>query len=146
MPWTADQRQRLAKEKSTLEKYFPGKVVWLDPTENTMIEITMITNNERTYVLRVYIPPDYPNSLPIMVVRDSPEPMPNWISGRMTHSFGQNEDGHLVICHYRRDRWSPDRTLSDIVVKGRIWLEAYEAHLVTGEQMEYYLRAMQGLK
>jgi hypothetical protein len=142
MPWTPDQRQRLALEKDILEKYFPGKVEWVDPTGITKVDVTMITNSNQTYCLRLYVPSDFPNSLPIMVVRSSPLAMPNWGTNAATHTLGRNYEGFLVICHYRSEHWNGEHTFYEIFMKGRLWLEAYEGHLTTGQKVDFYLGHM----
>ena len=142
MPWTPDQRQRLVVEKDILEKYFPGKVEWVDPTGDTKVDVTMITNSNQTYRLRVYVPRDFPNSLPIMAVKSSPNPMPNWGSCASTHTLGQTSEGFLVICHYRSENWNAEHTFYEIFMKGRLWLEAYEGHLSTGKTVDYFLGHM----
>ena len=142
MSWTPDQRQRLVVEKDILEKYFPGNVEWVDPTGDTKVDVTMITNSNQTYCLRVYVPRDFPNSLPIMAVKSSPNPMPNWGSCATTHTLGQTSEGFLVICHYRSENWNAEHTFYEIFMKGRLWLEAYEGHLSTGKTVDYFLGHM----
>ena len=140
MPWTEAQKCRLAAEKSMLEHYFPGAVKWIDPTEDTKVEVTLHTNNDNKYTLRVYIE-NFPNALPDMVVISSPAPMPDWGSSAVTHTFDKR-DGCLKICHCHRGNWTDRFSLYEVVMKGRIWLEAYEGHLRTGEPMNYFLKQM----
>ncbi len=142
MPWTPDQRQRLALEKDILEKYFPGKVEWVDPTGNTKVDVTMITNSNQTYCLRLYVPRDFPNCLPFMVVKSSPRPMPNWGDHNASHTLGRSNEGFLKICHYRSSHWNGQHTFYEVFVKGRLWLEAYEGHISTGNSIDYYLGHM----
>lgn len=142
MPWTPDQRQRLAVEKEILDQYFPGKVEWVDPTGNTKVDVTMTTNSDQIYCLRLYVPGDFPNSLPILVVKASPNPMPNWSNDAVTHTLGRNREGFLVICHYRSECWNCEHTFYEVFVKGRLWLEAYEGHISTGNQLDSYLGHM----
>ena len=102
----------------------------------------MTTNSNQTYCLRLYVPVDFPNSLPIMVVKTSPKPMPNWGESGATHTLGWNREGFLVICHYRTNHWNSEHTFYEVFVKGRLWLEAYEGHISTGNRMDYYLGHM----
>ena len=104
----------------------------------------MTTNSNQEYCLRLYVPPDFPNSLPTMVVRRSPAPMPYWGSSGATHTLGRTSEGYLRICHYRENRWNAEHTFYEVFVKGRVWLEAYEGHLATGKPMDFYLGHMQG--
>ena len=41
-----------------------------------------------------------------------------------------------------KEKWSNDNSLYQVLMKGRIWLEAYEIHLRTGEDLEKYLAHM----
>ena len=102
----------------------------------------MTTNNNQTYILRIYVPADYPNALPTMVVCSSPKRMPNWGCDGATHTLGRTSDGFLKICHYRESRWNAESTFYEIFLKGRLWLEAYEGYLRTKKPMEYYLGHM----
>ena len=144
MPWTSAQQHRLAVGKEILDRYFPGKVQWIDPTisARTKIEIEMTSNSNQTYRLRAYVPPDYPNSLPELVVASSPRLMPNWGASDSKHTLG-TRDGCLKICHYYSPRWNPQHRFYEIFVKGRDWLEASEGHLQTGKNLDYYLGHMQ---
>ncbi|XP_028405091.1 uncharacterized protein LOC114527592 [Dendronephthya gigantea] len=140
MPWSEAQRKRLAAEKTVLDHYFPGCVKWIDPTGDTKVEVRLNTNNDNQYTLRVYIG-DFPNSVPDMVVVSSPNPMPGWGGSYSNHTLTRR-DGYLRICHYHKSQWSDRSSLYEVVMKGRVWLEAYEGHLRTGQSMSYFLREM----
>lgn len=146
MPWSASQRQRLGVEKDLLEKYFRNRVTWIDPTGDTKVEVRVTCTNERQYTLRVYIPADYPNSVPDMIVktpsmtllkrRDGSD-----LQGSPDHVYG-SRDGCTQICHFEPSLWKGNNTLYQVFMKGLIWLEAYEAHRRTGQPLSAYLREM----
>lgn len=150
MPWSASQKQRLAFEKELLEKYFCGRVSWINPTGNTTVEVKVTCTNDKEYVLRVYLPSDYPSSCPQMVVKP-PYFFATYLWKkdwtRMTtangtdHTYG-SRDGYTQICHFKPSLWKGDNTLYQVVMKGLIWLEAYEAHLRTGNSLSTYLQEM----
>ena len=145
--WSSVQQKRLGMEKGLLEQYFPGKVIWTNPTSagNTKVEVKMTTSNNKHYTLRVYIPKDYPNACPEMVVsgcaalrkRNGSTFGPS-VSD---HTLGQ-KDGFTKLCHFRPDLWTNENTLYQVFMKGLIWLEAYEGHLRTGKSLSTYLREM----
>ena len=144
MSWTAVQQHRLAVEKEILERYFAGKIRWIDQTVlgATKVEIEMTTNNNKKYTLRLYVPSDFPNSLPNLVVASSPKPMPKeWDISAANHTIGRR-DGMLKICHFYAPRWNPEHTFYEIFIKGRVWLEAYEGYLGSGKNLDYYLGHM----
>ena len=68
MVWTPLQQDRLAIEKQTLEKYFRLGITWIDPHNETKVEAVLKSNSDYVYVLRIYIPADFPNSCPVLVV------------------------------------------------------------------------------
>ena len=140
MPWTQAQRKRLAAEKSVLEHYFPGCVKWIDPTGDTKVEVALKTNNVNEYTLRVYVE-NFPNAVPDLVVVSSPKPMPDWGYSSVSHTLG-TRDGYLRICHYHDSQWTDRSSLYEVIMKGRVWLEAYEGHIRTGQPMSYFLREM----
>jgi hypothetical protein len=57
------------------------------------------------------------------------------------HVLG-TRDGGTKICHSRSSRWVPENTLYLVALKGRVWLEAYEAHLRTRKPLDRFLRHM----
>ena len=147
MPWSPTQRQRLGFEKDLLEKYFRNRVSWINPTANTRVEVRVTCTNDKQYTLRVYLPSDYPNSCPQMVV-SSPSSCLRRQNGSLLnessgadHTYG-TRDGLTVICHFRPNLWRDDNTLYQVIMKGLIWLEAYEAHLRTGSPLSRYLQEM----
>ena len=146
MPWSTTQRQRLAFEKSLLEKYFRKSVTWIDPTGDTKVEVQVTCSNDKQYTLRVYLLPDFPNSVPPMIVktpgmttlktRDGTE-----LEEVADHTL-ESKDGCTLICHFRPLFWKDNNMLYEVFMKGLIWLEAYEAHLRTGANLSKYLAEM----
>ena len=149
MGWSGAQRKRLGMEKQLLEKYFPGRATWIDPTGNTKVEVRMTTNNDKSYTLRVYIPMDFPNSCPEMVVSQPSGVLRKKDGSLMGSACGSDHiwdsrDGRTRICHFVPRKWTSDNTLYQVFMKGRIWLEAYEGHLKTGRSLSNYLVEMPG--
>ena len=139
MPWTEAQRKRLAVEKNILDHYFPGCVKWLDPTNhNLKVEVTLKTNNDNKYTLRIYVG-NFPNSVPDMVVVSSPKPMPDWGESYENHTLSKR-DGYLRIWHSRDSKWTENCTLYLVIMKGKVWLEAYERHIRAGQTMNYLVK------
>ena len=145
MPWSQFQQTRLVFEKGLLEQYFRGRVAWIEPRGNTRVEITVTCTNNKQYVLRIYIPPDYPNSCPQMVI-SYPSYCLRKRDGTVMDSASNDDhtwesiDGCTKICHYKPAEWTDDNTFYQVSMKGLIWLEAYEAHLRTGKSLSNYLQ------
>ena len=138
------QKNRLGIERNLLERYFPNRVTWQNPTTlDTRVEIVMTSNSNKEYNLRVYIPVDFPHSCPEMVVV-SPKltlkdgtPIPT-VSDSF-HTIGEKE-GYVILCHFIPKSWKSESTLYQVFMKGRLWLEGYEGHLRTGEDMDVFLK------
>ena len=146
MPWSASQRTRLGYEKQLLDEYFRGnRVTWIDPTGDTRVEIRVTCSSNREYTLRIYIPVDFPNACPQMVVCNPSHCLVRRNGAVMNsgdsedHTWG-SKDGCTQICHYKPAEWTNDNTLYQVTMKGLIWLEAYEAHLRTGNSLSNYLQ------
>ncbi|MEH1965837.1 hypothetical protein [Nostoc sp.] len=148
MLWSTEQRKRLEVEKGILQQYFPT-FNWINPTDaaNTKIEGEVKTNVGNIYKLRVYVPSDFPNSRPQMVIL-SPYPLKGYRGQDMKehgmsssmHTLEPTDYGYVQICHYRN--WLPNITLYKVVLKGRLWLEALEAHKRTGQPIDAFLSHM----
>ena len=146
MSWSESQRTRLGVEKGILDKYFPNdRVRWSNPSNvNSWVEITMASNSNKVYKIRVYLAADFPNSCPEMVMV-SPQNLKQR-NGRalptMSDAFHtlEQRDGYTKICHYRPGLWTAEITLYQVFMKARLWIEAYEGHIATGNNMDVYLK------
>lgn len=149
MSWSSQQQRRLGMEKGILEKKLKN-VSWFNAISrgNTRVEWRVNTNNGKGYTLRVYIPKDFPDECPIMVVSSPSSPLTRKDGSLLNGSSGKQHtlaahDGLTQICHFNSSQWMSQNTLYQILMKGRLWLEAYEIHLQTGEDLEKYLPHMQ---
>ena len=145
MPWSDVQRARLIVERDILAKYFGDNVTWIDINENTKVQLQLKTNSDKKYTLRLYLLPDFPNSCPHMAVV-SPSPLvkqngePLEHLSRRFHTQGLTTDGYTKLCHCSPDLWTSENTLFQVIVKGRLWIEAYEWYLENGNPIDTYLR------
>jgi len=86
---------------------------------------------DKWYQLEIRIPADYPNVKPIMLL-SFPKMEAESIflkAGHASHTLSSIDD-YPQICH--QENWTADTTLYNVLLKGRIWVEAYENYLVTG--------------
>ena len=149
--WSETARIRLGYEKGILEEYFRDKVKWIEPTSptKTRVELEMKSSSNKAYKLRLYLNEDFPNSCPHMAIvhpknmrtRDN-EPIP--LLNSSFHTLGLTVDGFTKLCHFSPDLWTQDNTLYQVLMKGIMWIEAYEGHLQTGNSMDTYLGEQPG--
>ena len=45
----------------------------------------------------------------------------------------------MSICHFYPLHWNAQDTLYEVFMKGRLWIEAYEGHLNSGQPINNYL-------
>jgi ubiquitin-protein ligase len=135
---------RLQQEIAILENFFPRKYRFENLNfENELLDVGIKTQSGSVYRLNIKLNPDYPNSMPSVYVIF---PLPlykhdgNVISGASheMHTLS-NEGSNVQICHFKQENWNPNQSLYKVILKARIWLEAYEGHLATGNPIDNYL-------
>lgn len=149
MSWSPQQRTRLGLEKDILDSKLQN-VTWINPTSvgNTRVEWRVNTNNGNGYTLRVYVAASFPNECPKLVVSSPSSPLRKRDGSLLDSTSGKDHvygsiDGLTQICHFNTNKWTSENTIYQVLMKGRIWLEAYEIHRRTGEYLEKYLAHMQ---
>ena len=147
MPWSNYQMRRILFEKGILNKYFPNRVSWISPNNKTKVEVKMTSNSNRNYVLRITLTQDFPNACPDLLVI-SPQRLSQRDGSALPYNSQEfhtlsNPRGLVSICHHLMDEWTSENTMYQVFMKGRLWIEAYEGHLATGRNVDYYLRHMQ---
>jgi len=138
--------KRLQFENLILEKFFPRKYKFENlGLTNEFLDVGVKTQSGKVYRLNIRLKPDYPNSLPEMFVvyplplRQFDGSVLNGVSHIM-HTLS-NDNDKIQICHFKRENWNPNQSLYKIILKGKIWLEAYEGHLRTQNTIDYYLKS-----
>ena len=144
--WSETQRQRLAAEKESFRRELPD-FIWYDLAEaqSTSIRGTYTTSAGSTYSLYVHIGSGYPLTLPSLYIT-SPNPLYGYGS-KTVQSYGTSHamhvwqsdwNGNVKICHCKTEYWSQSDTLIEVMMKGMLWLEAFEAHKQTGQSIDHY--------
>lgn len=141
--------ERLRKEQALLRRYFPTFHIQFpqDPARAGVVG-TLTTNAGNEYGLWIPLGA-FPNEPPRMFVV-SPQGLRKRRGRKLAklgtnsnmHLLQPNEHGHPQICHHNDASWTPNITLFKVVMKGRLWLEAYEMHKTTGKNIDHYLAHM----
>lgn len=100
------------------------------------------TNSGTVYTVKIDLS-DFPNSVPDAFII-SPKPLKTLTGESMlgaSHAMHtlSGVDGCTKVCHYGPRDWSSNVSLYKVLIKIRVWLEAYETHLKTGEPLSNYL-------
>jgi ubiquitin-protein ligase len=149
MGWTSQQSARLRLEMEITSRYFPS--FHLNDSiipSHAVVEGTMRSNSGAEYLIRLHVPADLPNSVPLLEI----------VSPVLRDRFGHSlvdlgtsypmhllkpESGYVRICHYSASHWSPNITFSKVLLKIRAWIEAYEGHLDSGFPIDHFLPHME---
>ena len=99
------------------------------------------TNSGNIYTLRIELDA-FPESVPKVFVTKmlyDKFGLPLDTGNAAMHVL-RSENGCTQICHYSSSSWTNRVSLYKVYIKCRLWLEMYEAHLRTGEPIDYYLK------
>jgi hypothetical protein len=140
---------RLDKEDALIKKYFTGFRIQ-SPGDAVYGGAIGRIQSSRNILYTLWIPlGGFPNEAPSMYIVD-PKILKDYY-GKLLSSYGVSSSMHLrspdsnnnvQICHYNNQYWSPNVTLYKIIMKGKLWVEAYENHLITGNDIDFYLKHM----
>lgn len=144
--WTESQRVRLAYEERILTQEFPH-FQFYDRSSGgfTTIWGNHVTAASREYTICVWIKAGFPYEIPGLYVT-SPCPLIGY-GGKSIQSYGSSHamhvwapdwNGYVKVCHSKSEYWSASYTLVSVVMKGLLWLEAFEAHCKTGKSIDAY--------
>lgn len=140
-----DRARRLDTEARILARYWP--TVRLQDTSggpHPGAVGTLTTQAGHTYTLFIdlarfpMVPPPAFVVRPALKDRDGLELRRYGVNASM-HVLGGGDDGRVEICHHGEHCWTPRLTLHHVLLKLRVWLEAYEGHLRTGLPLDHWL-------
>lgn len=138
-------QQRLQAERQALSQFLPPNAYrFMDmDTDFPYVLMAVKTNRGNVYTLRVdlcYFPDEVPDVFVTRMLKDRYGQKMDSVSADM-HTL-ESRYGYTAICHYGYDSWTPRVSLAKVYVKCRLWLEMYELHLQTGNEIDYYLNHM----
>jgi len=136
--------ERYNKEYAILQAILKDKTFrFLDlNTAKSNLVVGQQTNSEKVYTIKIDLS-KFPEEVPDAFITN-PKPLKTYTGEAMlTASHIMHTlpgiDGCTKVCHYGPQHWHPNVSLYKVIVKIRIWLEAYETHLKTGEPLSNYL-------
>ena len=142
------QKIMLTDQLTELMSFSYGKMKRLTTSGNEiLVDVEVFSTRGKKYVLRLYIPPNFPKSCPSLVViapdgilRRKDSSLLGFAS-RQDHVLS-SKDGYTRISHYPANNWVGNKTLLQVIKKGLVWLEAYEIHLRKGGSIDRFLQGV----
>ena len=134
-PFRLSQIQRVDDEREVLVDLFGAAQVKWSKKLRAFDVTTRSKRMQETYIFRVYLPSDYPNSCPVLalvypgrLMQVNGEPVPEF--SQEFHTL-HRKDGHLTICHYGPNEWLNHYNVASIVnMKALPWANIYEEYML----------------
>lgn len=149
--WTMAQRERLLLEHRLLHHLGLAQFSLYHDRLGDRYEVlgTTVSNAGNPYELWMPIPRGYPDVRPPLYVL-RPNPLRAASGGtvnalglsHLMHTLTPGPGNEVQICHWRDTRWHAGITLHKVLLKGLLWLEAYEQHLATGKPINSFVTTM----
>ena len=134
------QRQRLQFEEEQLRENHPYCEFSLGDSY-AVVRIWHSVSGS-LYRLRVSVPGAYPDEKPRVFVEE-PVPLRAYWPGKKISDYAPSHNYHVLttsqkgevqICHFSNAAWDARKTIHLVVLKAKLWLQAYaEHHLRTGQ-------------
>lgn len=144
--WDQQQQVRLATEVRLLQQEFPHfSFQNHSQAELTWVSGTQTSSAGKDYGIRLWLRTSFPHQMPDLYIT-SPTPLYGY-AGQTIQSYGTSHAMHVwapdynnyvKICHCKSEYWSASNTIVSVLMKGFLWLEAFEAHCRTGRSIDAY--------
>lgn len=144
--WSETQKTRLAAEASVLRDELPH-FSFYDPAqaELTTVRGTHTSSAGKAYNLCLQLGSSFPYGLPDLYVT-YPCPLygyggksiQSYETSHAMHVWKPDWNNYVKICHCKSEYWTASNTIVSVLMKGFLWLEAFEAHCRTGRTIDSY--------
>jgi hypothetical protein len=144
--WTESQRVRLAYEEMLLKQEISH--FWFQ--DRTSAGLTTArgkhtTARNRAYTMCVWMKAGYPDEMPdLYIIEPCPlygyqnKTVQSYGTSHQMHAWTPDWNDYVKICHTKEDYWSAADTIVSVVLKGFLWLEAFEVHCRTGQSIDAF--------
>jgi hypothetical protein len=149
--WTATQLERLRLESAIfVQAGLTQFSINHDASKNSYYASGYATSSSgNRYYLYIPIPTGFPNERPPMYLTD-PHPLLMRDGTRISslgvshimHTLDPYPNGMIQLCHWRQNKWHAKIYLYQVLLKGLLWIEAYEQHLATGRPLADFVLTM----
>jgi hypothetical protein len=134
--WSRYQTERLGVEARALAKNHTNmqfEVLWTQAVARFWY-----WQSERWFLVRMEVPNTYPDEMPVLYIQQ-PRPLLDGFGDDMNrrapshnwHLLAPSDAGEVRICHFRDEDWNELKSLHLVVLKAKLWLDAYCLHLRT---------------
>ena len=139
--------QRLRLEMDIMAEHLPQFLFIPFLSETCFMGTHTTTVGGQDYTLKLVLPSRYPDDRPSLYVT-RPLTLDSYgYQGTLNemgishafHTLDNGPDGCVQICHGKSEQWDPSQTCVGVLMKGILWVEAYDAHMSTGRNIAQIL-------
>lgn len=135
---------RLLFETAILKRYFTNKFLFTKEGRKEVLLVGVKSQSGYVYQIRIELSDIYPIEMPSAFIV-YPKGLKNFKGKRLpafSHEMHtlETDATKVQVCHFLPGKWNPNQSLYKIILKVKLWIVGYEAHLNTGININHYLR------
>ncbi|GAA4074894.1 hypothetical protein GCM10022389_20650 [Flavobacterium cheonanense] len=135
---------RLLFETAILKRYFVNRFLFSEVDGEEMLLVGVKSQSGKIYQIKIELSEIYPLEMPNAFIV-YPIGLKNFKGKRLPEFSHQmhileNSSKGVQICHFHPGNWNPNQSLYKVILKVKIWIEAYEGHLKNGKPINDYLQ------
>lgn len=132
-------------ESRILERYFPRRYAFVGiGGSDPYVDLGLQSNSKNVYRFKILLD-SFPYNVPQVYI-SYPTDLKSFDGTSLT-TLSASHSMHLLspnngmpqVCHFKSEHWHQRRTIYNISLKLRVWIEAYESHLRTGKPLDYFV-------
>lgn len=144
MGWNNGLAYRLVVEERLINQEMPS-FHFHDKTNPavTTVRGDFYSGSNTQYMLIVWLKGVFPDQMPGLYIT-WPNPLYDYYGNLVTshgtnhsfHTWATDWETYVKICHCKAEFWSASNTIVSVIMKGMLWVEAYEVHKRTGRDLD----------
>lgn len=135
---------RLLFETAILERNFANRFLFTKEGRKDVLLVGLKSQSGNVYQIKIELSEIYPIEMPTVFIV-YPKGLKNF-NGKRLPAFNHemhtlaSDANKVQVCHFLPGNWNPMQSLYKVILKVKIWLEAYEFYLKTSKPISDYLK------
>jgi ubiquitin-protein ligase len=135
---------RLLFETAILKRNFANRFLFTKEGRKDVLLVGLKSQSGNVYQIKIELSEIYPIEMPTVFIV-YPKGLKNF-NGKRLPAFNHemhtlaSDANKVQVCHFLPGNWNPMQSLYKVILKVKIWLEAYEFYLKTSKPISDYLK------
>lgn len=131
-------------ETAILKRYFDNRFLFTKIGRKEVLLVGVKSQSGNIYQIKIELSEIYPLEMPNAFVV-YPKGLKNF-KGKRLQAFShemhtlESDANKVQVCHFLPGNWNPMQSLYKVILKIKIWLEAYEFYLKTSQPISDFLK------